>query len=214
MKPAFVDTSGWVGVSNRPDQYHSAARRYAEELLRARIPLVTTNYVLAESYTRIRYDHGHRAALRFDGAITYLSRSRRLVVAWVTPALQERALEIFRKYSDHDFSLVDCASFIAASEHDVRDVFEAAFRRDVAVLAVRFDANGPGRHIHETAPYGNGVRAGVDDACDFLAIPVHYQRDVIPLCRRGSPVTRPGARQWVSFLCESQRDPAQKKETK
>ena len=70
------------------------------------------------------------------------------------------------------------------------------------VLAVRFDANGPVRDVHEDASYGNGIGTRVDDAGDLLAIPVHDERDVIPLSRTGSPVARPRAGQRVSFLNE------------
>jgi predicted nucleic acid-binding protein len=112
MRPVFVDTGAWIALASRRDQFHSIAAGHARELSQVRAPLVTTNYVLAESYTRIRYDHGHRAALRFHDAIEDLRRARRLAVAWVTPRVHAAAVEIFRKYADQEFSLVDCASFV------------------------------------------------------------------------------------------------------
>ncbi|MGH7926202.1 MAG: type II toxin-antitoxin system VapC family toxin [Candidatus Binatia bacterium] len=66
----FVDTGAWfaVAVGNDPD--HEAAMRW---LRRNREPLITTDYVLAETATLIRMcdktARGHRLALRVASSI-------------------------------------------------------------------------------------------------------------------------------------------------
>jgi len=50
-------------------------------------------------------------------------RRRLLSIRWVTPAVHEQALELFRRYSDHKFSIVDCASFVIVRRKKVREVF-------------------------------------------------------------------------------------------
>ena len=115
-----MDTGAWIGIAVARDQTHESAAAYARNLAARRIPLLTTNYVLAEAYTRIRYGDGHAKALAFDSLLREMIRQRRLSVSWITPAVHEEALELFRRYSDHQFSIVDCASFAAALNNAYR----------------------------------------------------------------------------------------------
>ena len=123
MRRIFVDTGGWIALAVQRDGLHRAAVAYARRLAEARAPLLTTNYVLIEAFTRIRYDDGHDGAMEFDSRIADLQASRRLTIAWVGPTQHARALEIFRKYSDQLFSVVDCASFVVARDRKIREVF-------------------------------------------------------------------------------------------
>jgi predicted nucleic acid-binding protein len=124
----FVDTGAWIGLTVARDQTHAAAAAYAADVAKRRVPMLTTNYVLSESYTRIRYDDGHAKALAFDVLIREMMHRRQLAVAWVTPTLHELTMDMFRKYSDHEFSVVDCASFVIAKKKKIREVF--GFDRD------------------------------------------------------------------------------------
>jgi predicted nucleic acid-binding protein len=123
LKPVFVDTGAWIGIAVARDQMHVAAASHAKQLAERAIPLLTTNYVLAEAYTRIRYDDGHAKALVFDALIREMRRLRHLSIVWVTPTVHEGAMELFRRYSDHKFSIVDCASFVVSRRKKVREVF-------------------------------------------------------------------------------------------
>lgn len=133
MKRVFVDTGAWIGVAVTRDQMHEAAAAYARHLADTKASLLTTNYVLAEAYTRIRYDDGHAKAVAFDTLIREMIRRRHLAVRWITPALHEEALELFRQYEDHDFSVVDCTSFVVARRLRVREVF--GFDRHFATMS-------------------------------------------------------------------------------
>ena len=53
MKPVFVDTGAWIGITVTRDQTHEPAAAYAKRLAERRVPLLTSNYVLAEAYTHI-----------------------------------------------------------------------------------------------------------------------------------------------------------------
>lgn len=123
MTPVFVDTGAWIALAVRRDRVHGAAAAYARRLTETNTPLLTTNYVLLETYTRIRYDDGHDKALAFDAIIQDLLNRRRLILAWVTVPIHTQALEIFRTYVDQTFSLVDCASFFVARDRKIQEVF-------------------------------------------------------------------------------------------
>jgi predicted nucleic acid-binding protein len=128
----FVDTGAWIGITVTRDQVHEVAAAYARHLATRNVPLLTTNYVLAEAYTRIRSDDGHGKALAFDALIQEMTRRRQLAIGWVTRPLHEEALALFRRYTDHELSMVDCASFAIARRHHIREVF--GFDSDFAAM--------------------------------------------------------------------------------
>jgi predicted nucleic acid-binding protein len=105
----FVDTGAWIAVAVRDDPDHEAAMRW---LGRNREPLTTTGYVLAETATLIRMRdksaRGHRLAVRVASSIL---RQRTAILQSVTASDLQNALRVFRRYSDHLFSFVDCTSF-------------------------------------------------------------------------------------------------------
>ena len=127
-----MDTGAWIGIAVARDQTHEAAATYAKYLADRKVPLLTTNYVLAEAYTRIRYDDGHTKALVFDALIREMIRRRDLSLGWITPAVYEEAMDWFRRYSDHKLSIVDCASFVMARRRKIREVF--GFDHDFAAM--------------------------------------------------------------------------------
>ena len=123
MSLVFVDTGAWLALAVRRDQYHDAAASYYNRLSDNRTRLLTTNYVLLETYTRIRYDDGHRQAVQFYRIIERAQTQGILQVQWVSRQIHETAWGIFERFDDQLFSLVDCTSFAVAREADVHCVF-------------------------------------------------------------------------------------------
>lgn len=119
----FVDTGAWIALSTKRDINHTASATFYQNLSRSRARLVTTNYVLVETYTRLRYDDGLDKALRFHELIELAVASGRLQLVWVTPEHHRKAMAIFRRYSDHLFSFTDCTSFVVAHEARCSEVF-------------------------------------------------------------------------------------------
>ena len=117
----FVDTGAWfaVAVSNDPD--HEAATTWLEG---NREPFITTDYVMAETATLIRMRdktaRGHRLAVRIA---TSLLRQQAAVLEKVTERDLAQALSVFRKYSDHTFSFVDCISFAVMERLGIAQAF-------------------------------------------------------------------------------------------
>jgi predicted nucleic acid-binding protein len=119
----FVDTGGWIAMAVKRDRYHKKAATYYRKLSKAKVRLVTSNYVLSETHTRIRYDDGHAKAMQFNALIQEAIKAGRLNLEWVTPALHKEAWTIFENYEDQDFSFVDCTSFVIAKRLGVKEVF-------------------------------------------------------------------------------------------
>ncbi|MBW2707466.1 MAG: PIN domain-containing protein [Deltaproteobacteria bacterium] len=119
----FVDTGGWIAMAVKRDRYHKKAATYYRKLSKDKVRLVTSNYVLAETYTRIRYDDGHAKALQFNVLTQEAIKAGRLNLEWVTPAIHKEAWDIFENYADQDFSFVDCTSFAIATRGGVKEAF-------------------------------------------------------------------------------------------
>jgi len=128
MRRIFFDTSAYVALTDISDQFHTDATRVAERIIARRLPRITTNYVLAEAYTRIRRKCGHIAAVRFGEGIRHDVVAGNLNIVYVDPVLDDAAWEIFKKYADQDFSFVDCVSFAWLRQHSECEVF--AFDED------------------------------------------------------------------------------------
>jgi len=123
MPPLFVDTGGWIAMAVVRDQYHTHAASFYQEFSKLNLPLLTSNYVLAETYTRIRYDDGHDKAIKFHSLIQQAVKAGRLHIEWVTPGIHQEAWTIFQDYADQDFSFVDCTSFVIARHAGVKEAF-------------------------------------------------------------------------------------------
>jgi predicted nucleic acid-binding protein len=117
----FVDTGAWFATAVRNDPDHSAAMRW---LSQNREPLITTDYILAETATLIRMRdktaRGHRLAVRYASSIL---RQEGSVLYHVTEHQLQQSLDIFRRYRDHLFSFVDCTSFVVMEELHVTQAF-------------------------------------------------------------------------------------------
>jgi predicted nucleic acid-binding protein len=119
----FVDTAAFLAIENRRDTHHEEALRYQRACLKKGKLLLTSDYVLDESYTIIRMRAGHGVAVHFGEA---LRSSRLLRIEHVTPETVESAWLLFKSYPDHSFSFTDCTSFVLMERLGI----EAAFTFD------------------------------------------------------------------------------------
>lgn len=105
MKPVFVDTGAWFAWMDRADPDHDRIIPCFEE---NRSRLVTSNYVLDETITLMRFRLGVDAARRFGDLAFEHALSR---VEQVRPKDEVAAWEIFKRFSDQEYSFTDCTSF-------------------------------------------------------------------------------------------------------
>ncbi|MDH5202250.1 MAG: PIN domain-containing protein [Nitrospirota bacterium] len=104
----FVDTSAWLALTDKNDQYYDRAVSKSLEIKQQKIELITSEYIVDESITLIRYRVSHHAAIIFGDS---LLRSRISRIVDVTEEDRLKAWEIFKKYEDKEFSFTDCTSF-------------------------------------------------------------------------------------------------------
>jgi len=117
----FLDTSGWLAVLSAREARHAESLETYRGLVQARRGFVTTNLVIAEMHVLITRVRGAGAALAFLDALT---RDATHDVRFVTPALQERAIQRWlRPFGDHGFSLADATSFEVMREGRITAAF-------------------------------------------------------------------------------------------
>jgi predicted nucleic acid-binding protein len=116
----FVDTSAFHALQNSGDLLeHDVACRVGHELETERTILVTTDYVLDETYTLLRSVLGHRSAVNFGRTI----RGGDVELVQIDEQLQADAWRIFERYGDKDFSFTDCTSFAVMRKAGLRVAF-------------------------------------------------------------------------------------------
>ena len=119
----FVDTGAWIALTDSHDQYHKEANRIYSLLKQQRSHLLTTDYVLDETVTRLRYDSSHHNAIRFLDIITLTSKTGILRMVYIDQSLFEKAIALFRQYETTILSLTDCSSFMVCKQYGIYEVF-------------------------------------------------------------------------------------------
>jgi predicted nucleic acid-binding protein len=120
MQRVFVDTSAFIALLDPRDDCHDQAVHIEQALSSQATRLVTTNFVLDETYTGLRGKIQHSAILRFRDSVR---QSRRLSAVYITEALEGQAWEIFARYEDKDFSFTDCTSFAVMRQLGIATAF-------------------------------------------------------------------------------------------
>ena len=125
MSQIFVDTWAWYALVDAGDADHQAAQQTNERLLDEGHTFVTTNFVLDETITLIRYHLYHAAAVHFWNMLQSLIASGLVAFVRVNEAHETAAWEIFERYHDQAFSYTDCTSFAVMRDLGLKDAFTA-----------------------------------------------------------------------------------------
>jgi predicted nucleic acid-binding protein len=126
----FVDTSVWYAAADSSD----ASNARAQEILSEGDPLVTTDHILVETWTLLRWRIHREAAEAFWAGM----RDGVAALETVGPADLLAAWAIGETFPDQDFSLVDRTSFAVMERLGLERA--ASFDDDFAVYRW-----GPGR---------------------------------------------------------------------
>ena len=82
--------------------------------------MLTTDYVVDETYTGILTSSNYENAMEFDKALNMQGFKMELI----TPKLFNKAREVFRKYNkDKVWSFTDCTSYVVMKELKIKTVF-------------------------------------------------------------------------------------------
>ena len=85
--------------------------------------LLTSNLVIAETATRLRYDAGLPTALSFRAVLDEALASGRLTVRYTDPDVDGRAWDLMERYADRTLSFADCVGAVTARDASAAAVF-------------------------------------------------------------------------------------------
>ena len=118
MNAVFADTSGFLALLNTTDGNHARAKRAFGNLRVRQALLVSTSYVLVETYALL----GRRLGL--DAARSFRADFAPLIdVVWVDETLHNAGLDILLERRKRLLSLVDAVSFIVMRQKGVAEAF-------------------------------------------------------------------------------------------
>jgi len=124
----FVDSGGWIALLSRRDQHHVEAARLFRHAVARRVPLVTTNLVLAEVHRLTLVRAGVQPALR---VLDLVDASSDVTVTFPGPDHHAAARQWLARLSPHPVTYTDAVSFAVMETARCRRVL--GFDRDFAL---------------------------------------------------------------------------------
>ncbi len=132
VPPVLVDSGAWLAVASPRDQFHRDAVICFRFAVERRIPLVTTNLVVAEAHRLTLFRLGLRAsALLLDR----IDASTRLSVIYASPEHHRAAREWLQRLSDHRITYTDAVSFAVMESLGCREAL--TFDNDFVIAGFR-----------------------------------------------------------------------------
>ena len=115
---AFVDTSALLALLDASEDNHAACARTWKTLLEDNAWLVTSSYVMVETYALAQRRLGLEAVRVLTADFLPL-----VTVDWVDEFVHGAALASLLTANTRDLSLVDCVSFEIMRRRDLHDAF-------------------------------------------------------------------------------------------
>ncbi len=127
----FIDTSAFYAVFDGDDDNHQKALKIWNNVLSDENTIITSNYVLVESFALIQHRLGLEAMRGFHEDVLPL-----ISIEWVDETAHRSAVSALLAASRRKLSLVDCVSFEIMRALGIKTVFafdphfsEQGFRR-------------------------------------------------------------------------------------
>jgi predicted nucleic acid-binding protein len=129
----LIDTGAWYALSDPQERRHGQAAEMFTRLTKGEFGrILTTDYVLDETYTLLRMRHGVGPVAKLRDLV---GGSSSLQVVRVSDRDFDHAVDLMLAHGDKRWSLTDCTSFVLMRELDVGNAFtfdhnftEAGFR--------------------------------------------------------------------------------------
>lgn len=119
----FVDTWGWLVLEDSRDPQHQAASRIYAETAKAAGNVLTTTFILDETFSRLFRRRPFEEARRFAKG---LLDSPFIRIEEITPARFRRAFDLRLRFRDKpDISFTDLTSVEIAQELKITDILTA-----------------------------------------------------------------------------------------
>ena len=123
MREIFVDTSAWYAIEDTSDANYEVALLFREEIME-RYRLVTTSYVLDETYTLLLLNIGYIRTVEFKRLIDVMAESRLLTVVDISESIEKATWGVFEEFNvDKEWSFTDCTSKVFMERRNILEAF-------------------------------------------------------------------------------------------
>ena len=119
----FVDSGAWIALLDRRDQHHNDAVIIYAILKQQKTRFLTTDYVIDETATWLRYRVNYPVAVEFLDLIESSEGTGDLTVAAIDSTLFQEAERLFRQYDTASLSFTDCTSFVVCQQYNISEAF-------------------------------------------------------------------------------------------
>ena len=116
----FVDSFAWIVAINKSDNYHRASIKAVERLLKKKLKLITTNYVVVETINALSKAEYRKAVIAF---IDKLEKSPSVEIFKITDEIYKSAWTLYQNRMDKDWGITDCTSFEVMQTLDIKVAF-------------------------------------------------------------------------------------------
>lgn len=112
----FIDTGYWIALFDGRDQNHYSAKKALRILLHD-YEVYLSDFIIFETLTYLNC-----SLKRHDLAIKFIDKTESIGIhaLRVDETTKINAVHWFKKYSDKDFSITDCTSFVLMKTNDIR----------------------------------------------------------------------------------------------
>ncbi len=116
MRIVYADTGAFIALLWRRDRAHERVRDHYRELRTAGDVLLTSNLVVSETATRLRFDAGLDVAIAFRELVDAAVAAGRLIVRHTDPEVDAKAWALMERHPDARLSFTDCVGAVTAAE--------------------------------------------------------------------------------------------------
>lgn len=111
MKSVFADTGFWVALLNPKDRWYAQALSLYQSLELQQVRVFTSEMVLTEL---LNFFSKFQSSLRKEVALRVIQMEQHPNITVIPQNTQQfkRALELYLKREDKEWSLTDCSSFL------------------------------------------------------------------------------------------------------
>ena len=129
-----TDHKGRIAILNPNDQYHHEAIAIYRNFQQQKTRFLTTDYIIDETVTRLRYDANHSIAVMFLNRIEQLVATGIVILVEIDTDVFEKAKVLFRQYDSARLSFTDCTSFVVCKENNIGEAF--AFDQHFSMMGI------------------------------------------------------------------------------
>lgn len=117
----FIDSDAFVAFIKRNDSLHAKAKSVFEKLEKREVIFFSSNYVFSETITVLSQRVSHEIALEF---ITLIKNPENgFLLERIDEALEEEAIEIFKKQKSKNTSFIDCTNIALVKRLAIDAIF-------------------------------------------------------------------------------------------